>query len=159
MARSRGRPPNNYKAVSNHQMKKSLIVSSMALMASLTIAVAGTSNGGNNTPPDTTGGSKNMGTKTFKYTSSYTDPVFGLVTCTGVHQDKQSWGQTQDSFTCTAQPAGTPLQNLVPSQTFTVGWYSDYYALNSGPLVLALTFNGVVSADGFSFTAVATYAK
>jgi hypothetical protein len=142
-------------------MKKALIVSSMALMASLAIAVAGTSNGGNNTPPVTTGGSKSLGTNTSKYTSSYIDPVFGSVTCTGVHQEKKGWGQTQDSFTCTAQPAGTPLQNLVPDQIFTVGWYSDFYALTAqgGQLVLALTFNGVVSADGTSYTAVATYAK
>jgi hypothetical protein len=142
-------------------MKKSLIVSSMALMASLTIAVAGTSNG-IGTQPQTTGGTNGNGTQTVKYTASYTDSFFGSVTCTGVHQahTKVFGPNGQDSFTCTAQPAGTVLQGVYPGEILTLanfgGWSSDYYTLIAQSY-LATAFNGVVSADGTSYTAVANY--
>ena len=69
-------------------MKKSLIVSSMALMASLTIAVAGSSQG----EPGhyiVNGKANGNGTQTTQYTATYIDSFFGSVTCTGVHQDKK----------------------------------------------------------------------
>ena len=144
-------------------MKKALIVSSMALMASLTIAVAGTSEG-IGTQPQTTGGTKGNGTQTIKYTAIYTDYFFGSVTCTGVHQYKQNghFGDLgQDSFTCTAQPAGAALQGVYPGETLTLatigGWSSDYATVAPLSFPLATAFNGVVSADGTSYTAVANY--
>ena len=141
-------------------MKKSLIVSSMALMASLTIAVAGTSQG-IGPQPITSGGIKGNGTQTTKYTSSYNDSFFGSVTCTGVHQMGKNFGTWgQDSFTCTAQPAGATLQNVAVSQILTLanlgGWASDYFPF-IGDYHLATTFNAIVSADGTSYTAVAKY--
>jgi hypothetical protein len=52
------------------------------------------------------------------------------------------------------------LQNVVPNQILTLatngGWSSDYAAL-IGLSYLATAFNGVVSADGTSYTAVANY--
>jgi len=130
----------------------------MALMASLTIAVAGSSQGA---PGGyiTNGKANSNGTQTTQYTATYIDSFFGSVTCTGVHQEKKK-GQTQDSFTCTAQPAGATLNGVYPGQPLTLatitGWSSDYYAL-FGASPLATAFNGVVSADQTSYTAVANY--
>jgi hypothetical protein len=147
-------------------MKKA-ITSLMALMVSLTITLAGTKGNGfgnSGTPQPSNGGSQQIGAHIVHYTSSYTDPFFGSVTCTGVHQTGKNFGpQGQDSFTCTAQPAGAALQNVTPNETITLstfgGWYSDYYNLPSlgSTTVLALAFNGVVSSDGTSYTAVANY--
>jgi hypothetical protein len=140
-------------------MKKTLIASSMALMASLVIAVAGSSQG---QPGWIINGKANgNGTKVVQYTAVYNDSFFGSVTCTGVHQTGKNFGAWgQDSFTCTAQPAGTALQNVVSNQIVTLatngGWSSDYAAL-IGSSYLASALNGVVSADGKSYTAVANY--
>src|SRR5262249_2634475 len=138
-------------------------------MASLTIALAGSNGNGfgnGGTPPSSTGGSKGLGANIDHYTASYTDPYFGPVTCTGVHQtsgkNNQNFGLGgQDSFTCTAQPAGTALQNVTPNEMLTLsifgGWYSDYYYYIKNQYILASAFNGVVSPDGTSYTAVANY--
>src|SRR5215471_14178678 len=131
------------------------IASLMALMASLTIALAGTNGNGFGT-----GGVKGLGAQIVHYSSSYTDPYFGPVTCTGVHQQGKNFGQSgQDSFTCTAQPAGAALQNVTPNEMLTLsifgGWYSDYYYQAFTSQVFASAFNGVVSPDGTSYTAVA----
>jgi len=141
-------------------MKKALIVSSMALMASLTIAVAGSSQGA---PGGyiTNGKANSNGTQTTQYTATYIDSFFGSVTCTGVHQTGKNFGTFgQDSFTCTAQPAGATLNGVYPGQPLTLatitGWSSDYYTL-IGSYQLASAFNGVVSADQTSYTAVANY--
>ena len=102
----------------------------MALMVSLTITLAG-SNGWvtGGTPP--TGTVKGNGAQVWHYTASYTDSFFGPVTCTGVNQMGKNFGQWgQDSFTCTAVPAGAVLQNVFPNETLTLGifggWQSDY---------------------------------
>jgi hypothetical protein len=140
-------------------MKKA-ITSLMALMVSLTITLAGSGGwvtGG--TPP--IGVVKGNGAQVWHYTASYTDSFFGQVTCTGVHQSGKNFGTWgQDSFTCTAQPAGAALQNVIPNETLTLGifggWQSDYGTL-IGLGKLATAFNGVVSSDGTSYTAVAKY--
>ena len=130
-------------------------------MVSLTITLAGSNgwvtNGG--TPPN--GTVKGNGAQVWHYTASYTDGFFGQVTCTGVHQQGKNFGTWgQDSFTCTAQPAGAALQNVIPNETLTLGifggWQSDYGTL-IGQGKLATAFNGVVSSDGTSYTAVANY--
>jgi len=133
----------------------------MALMVSLTITLAG-SNGwlGGGLPPN--GGLNGNGTQVVHYTTTYGDPVFGQVSCTGVHQTGKNFPiPGQDSFTCTAQPAGTPLSNVVPNQTLTLGngipgWLSDFYGMQGG-FYYATAFNGVVSSDGTSYTAVVKY--
>jgi hypothetical protein len=139
---------------------KTAITSLMALMVSLTITLAGS--GGwitPGTPP--TGTVNGNGAKVWHYTTSYTDSFFGQVTCTGVHQEGKNFGKWgQDSFTCTATPAGAALSNVIPNQTLTInnigGWLSDYGTL-IGQSYLATAFNAVVSSDGTKYTAVANY--
>jgi hypothetical protein len=134
----------------------------VALMAS--ISIAGSDNGNGYgvgaTPPSTIGGTKGMGASTTKYTATYTDPVFGPVTCTGVHQSGHQFPTLgQDSFTCVAQPEGATIANVVPNQILTLppgGWYSDFYFL-SNQLVFNTSFSGAVSEDGTSYTGVAQY--
>ena len=145
-------------------MKKA-ITSVMALMVSLTITLAGTKGNGFGNGGIPQGKVTGNGTQLAHYTAGYTDPFFGPVTCTGVNQTGgHNFGPLgQDSFTCTAQPAGAALQNVTPNEMLTLnifgGWYSDYYYLPAvgGTLVLATAFNGVVSSDGTSYTAVANY--
>ena len=135
----------------------------MALMMSLAITLAGSNGFGNGgTPQPSNGGVQGMGAHIEHYTSSYTDPFFGPVTCTGVHQSGKNFGTWgQDSFTCTAQPAGAALQNVIPNETLTLGliggWQSDFAPLMGWSYPLATAFNGVVSSDGTSYTAVANY--
>jgi len=142
-------------------MKKA-ITSLMALMVSLTITLAGTGNGfGNGGTPQ--GKVTGNGTQLAHYTATYADYFFGPVTCTGVHQTGKNFpGLGQDSFTCTAQPAGNLLQGVIANQTLTIsdigGWISDFYNLGPAPqVVYASAFRAVVSSDGKSYTAVANY--
>ena len=141
---------------------KKAIASLMALMVSLTITLAG-SNGwvtGQNPPP--TGEVKGSGAQVWHYTASYTDSFFGPVTCTGVHQEGKNFGTYgQESFSCTATPAGALLTNVYPNETLTIGvfggWQSDYAPLIGKSYPLANAFSGMVSSDGTKYTAVANY--
>jgi hypothetical protein len=100
------------------------------------------------------GGVSGNGTAVTHYNAAYTDPFFGDVSCTGVHQEKKG-KTTQESFTCTST-TGNPLSNVTGGDQLTLstitGWISD---TASGQYATA--FNGTVSADGMSYTAVATY--
>jgi len=144
---------------------KNAIASLMALMVSLTITLAGTNGNGFGNGGTPQGGVSGMGTQVVHYTASYTDYFFGQVTCTGVHQTGKNFGygpsSAHDSITCTAQPAGAVLQNVTPNEMLTLsifgGWYSDYYYYIKNQYILASAFNGVVSPDGTSYTAVANY--
>lgn len=93
-----------------------------------------------------------------QYRASYDQ--FGGVVCSGVHQvGKNMPPPGQDSFTCTSS-TGLPLQGVSPGETFYLGsggWYSDYYQLLNGSVVLSVGGSATVSADGLSFTAVVTY--
>ena len=83
--------------------------------------------------------------------ATYVDPLFGPVNCTGVNQVKGN--QTQESFTCKST-SGLPLLTVSPGQTINYGpgiWLSDF---NGSP---DQTFAATVSADGMSYSAVATY--
>jgi hypothetical protein len=140
---------------------KTAITSLMALMVSLTITLAGTKGNGFGNGGIPQGGVTGNGTQVAHYTAGYTDYFFGQVTCTGVHQTGKNFGQNgQDSFTCTAQPAGAVLTNVIPNETLTLGtiggWLSDFGSL-TGQFYYATVFNGVVSSDGTSYTAVANY--
>ena len=133
----------------------------MALMVSLTITLAGTKGNGFGNGGMPHGQVTQNGTQVVHYTATYTDYFFGSVSCTGVHQTGKNFGQWgQDSFTCTAQPAGATLTNVFPNETLTLanigGWISDFYNL-SALTVYATAFNAVVSSDGTSYTAVANY--
>jgi Na+-driven multidrug efflux pump len=140
---------------------KTAITSLMALMVSLTITLAGTKGNGFGNGGMPHGQVTQNGTQVAHYTATYSDYFFGSVTCTGVHQTGKNFGQHgEDSFTCTATPAGALLTNVIPNETLTLGniggWLSDYYGLTGGS-VYATAFNAVVSSDGKSYTAVANY--
>ena len=141
---------------------KTAITSLMALMVSLTITLAGTKGNGFGNGGIPQGGVTGNGTQVAHYTATYTDSWFGPVTCTGAHQSGgHNFGTLgQDSFTCTATPAGATLLNVSANETLTLGniggWSSDYYAFVP-PGHLATAFNAVVSSDGKSYTAVANY--
>jgi hypothetical protein len=115
-----------------------------------------TSAGGS--PPPTSGGSKGNGTQTVKYSAAYTDYTFGPVQCNGVHQTGKNFGAYgQDSFTCTST-TGSPLANVTAGEALSLGtiggWVSD------SPVIFGLGatgFTGTVSADVFSYSAVASY--
>jgi hypothetical protein len=115
------------------------------------VATAGTgANYGNSGTPNV----NSNGTAITHYTAPYSDSFFGPVTCTGVHQVKKSQ-PTQDSFTCTSESGGC-LTNVTPDQILTLrtigGWLSDAPACGQ----YASSFNGTVSGDGTSYSAVAT---
>jgi hypothetical protein len=119
--------------------------------------------GGSGSGVGSTSQNQGKGTTTTQYKSSYTDPFFGPVSCTGVHQFGKNTGSLgNDSFTCTST-TGLPLTNVTAGEiltlaTFCCGWISDYYSLLSPPqTIFATSFNGTVSGDGMSYTAVATY--
>jgi len=140
---------------------KTAITSLIALMVSLTITLAGTSGNGFGNGGTPQGGATGKGTNVAHYTATYVDAFFGWVTCTGVHQTRKD-STVQESFTCTAQPAGATLHNVSPNETLTMGtvtgWISDFLMLPPAPnAVYASDFNGVVSSDMKSYTAVANY--
>jgi hypothetical protein len=95
------------------------------------------------------------GTSVTHYSVSYVDPIFGPVSCVGVHQVKKG-SATQDSFTCTSTNGG--LAGVTLGQSLALGtaptwwgWYSDFDGQ------AAKSLSGTVSANGMSYTAVATY--
>jgi hypothetical protein len=124
-----------------------------ALLGALVLAFAGiaTAGTGSNYGSSNVGGASGNGTQVSHYTQNYIDPLYGPVSCTGVHQAKNN-KTTQDSFSCTST-SGAPLTNLVAGQTVVApwGWYSDF----NGAYTTNVT--GTVSADGMSYSAVATY--
>jgi hypothetical protein len=105
------------------------------------------------------GGNQGKGTQANHYTAVYPDPVFGSVSCVGVHQVKTG-STTQDSFTCTST-SGPLGGGFTPNETITLpgaagqgaipGWVSDWDG------AYAKTFSAIVSSNGMSYTAVATY--
>ena len=152
-------------------MKRLLLIAGLAIAAlgfAVSPALADSGNG--------------AGTTVAHYTAVYTDPFFGPVSCTGVHQAGKNFPGTaitgsgtwddpyipatgrggEDSFTCTST-TGLPLTNVTSGEslslaTFTTppftGWNSDFVPLGGEA---ASSFTGKVTADGFSYTAVAIY--
>jgi hypothetical protein len=114
------------------------------------VATAGTGpNYGNSGTPNV----NSNGTAITHYTASYSDPLYGPVNCIGVHQVKAKQ-PIQDSFTCTST-SGSPLLNSSPGAAVSApwGWYSDFDG------VYTTNLSGTVSADGMSYSAVATYSS
>jgi hypothetical protein len=97
---------------------------------------------------------KNQGVT--QYRATYTDPVFGPVSCIGTnHAAVASKAAEFDSFTCTST-SNSPLTNVTPNETLSLGgtvpgWVSDFDGHT------ASNFTGTVSADRMSYTATATY--
>jgi hypothetical protein len=120
-------------------MKRIALVA--ALLGAFIFAFAGVATAGGN------------GTQVTHYDTAYVDSFFGPVHCTGVNQVK-NLKPTQESFTCIST-SGAPLANVSPGQTINWGpgtWLSDY-----DKVTLDQSFNATVSADGMSYSAVATY--
>jgi hypothetical protein len=131
-------------------MKRISLVAALlgvAVLAFAGVAMAGTSSYGKS---GSTGASGN-GTAVGHIAASYVDPLYGPVSCTGVNQVKKG-KPTVENFTCTST-SGSPLTNLTPGGTVVApwGWYSDYNG------AFTTNISGTVSADGMSYTAVATY--
>jgi hypothetical protein len=128
-----------------------------ALLGAVVLAFAGIAMAGSgpNYGASYLGGANGNGMQVSHYTADYTDGFFGAVHCVGIDQIKTGKA-TQDSFTC-ASTSGSPLANVVPGQALTLatigGWQTD----SGKSLPLASSFNATVSADGMSYTAVATY--
>jgi hypothetical protein len=147
----------------------------LLLIAGLAIAAIGFSAG-----PVLADSGNGSGTTVAHYTVSYVDPFFGPVTCTGVHQaGKNNFPGTaitgsgtwtdpymptsgrggEDSFTCTST-TGLPLTNVTSGESLSLAtlpygiWLSDFIPLGAEA---ASSFTGKVTADGFSYTAVAIY--
>jgi hypothetical protein len=146
-------------------MKRIIVLAALVVaalsMSAVAFASSGPILGGSNSGIGTSQGGHNN--TTTQYRATYIDPFFGPVTCIGVHQTGKTGTATaggQDSFTCTST-SGSPLTNVTPSETISLttisGWISDYYFLLNGSSVYATSFAGTVSADGMSYTAVATY--
>jgi hypothetical protein len=98
------------------------------------------------------GGAKGNGMAVSHYTATYNDPVFGAVSCTGINQVKN--GKMQDQFTCTSTQGGL-LGGYQPGQVINWGpntWISDFDGTSYDK-----TFTSTISADGMSYTGVATY--
>jgi hypothetical protein len=92
-----------------------------------------------------------------QYRAAYNDGFQGPVSCTGTHHAATAKAAAFDSFTCTST-TGSPLGFYTPNESLSMstlpagnGWWSDFDG------ALAKTFTGTVSADGMSYTAVATY--
>jgi hypothetical protein len=127
-----------------------------ALLGGIVLAFSGiamASTGGANSGTNWGGGTTGNGASVTHYAANYVDPFFGGVNCVGVHQAKKG-NVIQDSFTCTSTQGG--LQNIQPNESLTLqtisGWISDI-----DHATYATSFSGTVSADGMSYTAVATY--
>jgi hypothetical protein len=134
-------------------MKKILaLCAALALSVVLVVpAAAATNKGGNTTIP---------------YSYSYTDPVYGPITCTGVHQFGKNWPGDlttyggRDSFTCTSSTT-SPLTGVTAGQVVLIGvggWWSDYFYWGYGLAVPnTIAFSLTVSSDGLSFSGVAAF--
>jgi hypothetical protein len=134
-------------------MKRISLVAALlgaVVLAFAGIAMAGT---GANSGANWGGGVAGNGTAVTHYSAAYTDSFFGGVSCTGVHQVKKSQ-DTQESFTCTST-SGSPLANVAPGET--INWGPGTWLSDSDHSSLDKTFKATVSADGMSYTAVATY--
>src|SRR5262249_55767881 len=125
-----------------------------ALLGAIVLVFAGTALADTafSTPGNSSSaGAQGKGAAVFHYNASYNDPLYSPVNCIGVRQVKTKQ-PTQESFTCTSA-SGSPLTNSTPSGPVSApsGWYSDY----NGDFTQNIS--GTLSADGMSYTAVATY--
>jgi hypothetical protein len=136
------------------RMKRISLVA--ALLGAIVFAFAGIASAGTGTTYGNSSGTgaNNKGTAVNHYTANYTDPVYGPVNCIGVNQVKAKQG-TQESFTCTST-TGNQLSGATPGAAVTLPngywWTSDF-----NPSLTTYNLSGTVSADGMSYTAVATY--
>jgi hypothetical protein len=91
------------------------------------------------------------GAQTFHFTATYTDPIFGPVTCSGERIVKAAPKEfTKDSETCL-------ILNGFPAGTYTAadfgGWLSDYDGTFTTNVTIVVTDNG----DGTSTANIVAY--
>jgi hypothetical protein len=92
------------------------------------------------------------------YTATYTDELYGPVTCVGQHQTADAFPGTEttggrDVWRCRST-TGSPLTNAVPGQTVRKNVGSDYFYFVKGVLVTG-TAKEHISATGRSYSAIA----
>src|ERR1035437_4441942 len=103
--------------IMSHQLKKkglALVVASM-MAVSLTVVMAGVSGASTGA---TSGGFHGTDPAITQYTAAYADPVFGPVSCVGVHVvggGPHGTSFAQDIFKCTST-SGSPLTNVRPGE-------------------------------------------
>jgi hypothetical protein len=94
------------------------------------------------------------------YTASYTDALYGPVTCAGEHQTSDRFPGTEttggrDVWRCTST-TGAPLTNAVPRQTVRKNVGSDYFFFVKGVEVVG-TAKEHISANGLFYRAIAYF--
>jgi hypothetical protein len=94
------------------------------------------------------------------YTASYTDELYGPVSCAGEHQTSTRFPGIEttggrDVWRCTST-TGAPLTNAVPRQTVRKNVGSDYFFFVKGIEVTG-TAKEHISANGMFYRAVAYY--
>jgi hypothetical protein len=142
-------------------MKYRIILASAAAPAAIAISLIGASAASASTGPvaGTTqpNGTASIVQMTGKNGVSYTDPVFGPVHCDEVHHyaNVKTLAPDFDSVTCQST-TGLPLPGVTPGQVETVGWNSDFSTRNWGEVNTG-SITLTVSADGLSYTGIATY--
>jgi hypothetical protein len=92
------------------------------------------------------------------YTATYTDSLYGPVTCVGEHQTAVPFPGSEttggrDLWRCSST-TGAPLTNAVPRQTVRKNVGSDYFYFVKGVEVVG-TAKEHISSDGRSYKAVA----
>jgi hypothetical protein len=92
------------------------------------------------------------------YTATYTDSLYGPVTCVGEHQTAEPFPGSEttggrDLWRCSST-TGAPLTNAVPRQTVRKNVGSDYFYFVKGIEVVG-TAKEHISSDGRSYKAVA----
>ncbi len=100
------------------------------------------------------------GLTSISYTATYTDELYGPVTCVGEHQTSDRFPGTEttggrDVWRCTST-TGQPLTGAVPRQTVRKNVVSDYFYFVKGVEVIG-TAKEHISANGRSYRGIAYY--
>jgi hypothetical protein len=133
-----------------------VIITALAALAAPAAALA------NNAPNSLTTGpggvviGSTQGNGVQQYKATYDDPYAGPLSCTGTHHAAAKNKAAFDSFTCTST-TGKALTGLTSGSSFSTPpsgyiWTSDFNGTDQ-----TYNFAGTVSADGMSYSAVATY--
>jgi hypothetical protein len=134
-----------------------VVGSAIAALAAPSAALANSSQMTPNGPTGTMQGSAQGGKdnqSVTQYKATYTDPVYGPVSCSGTHHAATKTTLAFDSFTC--KSTNGTLQGVTPGQAISLPsgywWTSDFNGTST-----TYKLSGTVSADGTSYTAIATY--
>jgi hypothetical protein len=130
-----------------------VVITALAALAAPAASLANASHIGTVTSGTVQGTPQGSKSVTQYKTAAYADPVYGSVSCSGTHHASTATTAAFDSFTCKStngSQIATPGQAVsLPSGYW---WTSDFDGQST-----TYNFSGTVSADGTSYTAVATY--